>query len=85
MGRVEGYKMLKQKYIQLIIVVLILILLGLVVNIVVTLRLTAAITSEPCTAVPKGFVFNYPDCANKLLESMNVSDIKIESRSSLQG
>ena len=69
-----------------------LILIAVTVNIVLTLglmlsgaRCKPAGSALPCGAVPIGFVAEYPECADRLVESMNITNVHIrrfeESRS----
>ena len=69
-----------------------LILIAVALNIVLTLslilsgaRCKPADSALPCAAVPIGFVAEYPQCADRLVESLNITNVRIrrldESRS----
>jgi len=69
-----------------------LVLIAVTVNIVLTLGLILsgaqckpADSALPCEAVPISFVAEYPECADRLVESMNITNVHIrpfnESRS----
>ena len=63
-----------------IMVLLGLILVGVVGNIVLTLRekpTTPTRPALPCQAIPTRYILEYPDCADKLLQVMNVTNVKI--------
>jgi len=72
-------KMTSQKKLLVCIVLL------LVINILVTARLALGLgrlksyqrESLPCQAVPIRFVMDEPECTNKLLRVMNVSNVHI--------
>ena len=34
--------------------------------------------SPPCAAIPRRFVMDHPECADKLLRSMNVTNVRIQ-------
>ena len=38
--------------------------------------------SLPCEAIPIKFALDHPDCANRLLEAMNVTNVKVLPRNS---
>ena len=63
----------------------------LAVNVILTCLLFSKLTIEcqcsakkslSCEAMPMKFAFDYPDCANKLLEAMNVTNVKVLSLNS---
>ena len=73
-------------------VIPVLILIAVTVNIVLTLSLILsgpgckpADSALPCGAVPIDFVAEYPECADRLVDSMNITNVHIkrfdESRS----
>jgi len=71
---------LKQKGFVLIVILLALILTGLVADIVITIKAipsTPARPSLPCAAIPTRYVMEYPECADKLLQAMNVTNVRI--------
>jgi len=82
----------RQSTLALILSVLVLILLGLVVDVVMTHRLSAAVRSTPacpapprqlaCPALPLRFIADHPICADKLLRSMNVTNVRVLPRAS---
>jgi len=65
----------------LVIVLLWIVLAALAANIVMTLKFRSEqdAASLPCAAIPTRFVMEYPDCADKLLRSMNVTKLQIRS------
>ena len=72
----------------LVVVLLILILMGVAANIITTIRTvpcTSVKQSLPCTAIPTQYVLEYPECADKLLRAMNVTNVRILSRSNVSG
>ena len=77
---------MKQKEIGLIIVLLVLILIGIGADIIITIRTvpsTPAKASLPCAAIPTRYVMEYPECADRLLRAMNVTNVRILSPGSL--
>jgi len=73
---------LKHKVFVLITVLLVLILIGIVVDIVITHRATSATpvkSSLPCQAIPLRYISEYPECADKLLEALNITNVHIAS------
>ena len=77
---------MKQKQSVLIIVLLILILMGVMADIIITVRTapsTPAKPSLPCAAIPTRYVLEYPECADRLLRAMNVTNVRILPRGSL--
>lgn len=71
-------------------VVLILVCLLMVANLLVAIQLLAharQATSQampqnalPCPAIPTRFVLDDPQCADKLLRAMNVTDVRVLSK-----
>ena len=77
---------MKQKGFVLIVILLVLILIGIVVDIVITIRAmsaTPARSSLPCQAIPTRYVLEYPECADKLLRVMNITNVHIASAENL--
>jgi hypothetical protein len=70
-----------------ILALLVLTLLGLLVNSLLTAHVNAKLeamamsrggsSALPCAAVPTRFVLEEPACAQKLLESMNVTNVRV--------
>ena len=61
-------------------VLLVLILVGVVVNIVLTIGEKPSLPTRPalpCQAIPTRYILEYPECADKLLQVMNVTNVKI--------
>ena len=76
---------MKRKNERLQRVIPLLILIAVTVNIVLTLGLMLpgtqckpAGSTLPCGAVPIGFVAEYPECADRLVESMNITNVHIK-------
>jgi len=67
----------------------------LLANLVMTVKLSNEIKelapdirqrrSLPCESMPVRFAMDNPDCANRLLEAMNVTNVRILPRGSLSG
>ena len=79
---------MKQKTTVVIMALLSLILIGLVVDIIITVRTVpgeSAKQSLPCAAIPTRYVLEYPECADKLLRAMNVTNVRILSRGNTSG
>ena len=73
---------MKQKGFVLITVLLVLILIGIVVDIVITHRAISTMparSSLPCQAIPLRYISEYPDCADKLLQALNITNVHIAS------
>ena len=73
---------MKPKRIGLIVILLVLILAGIVADIVITIKAipsTPARPSLPCAAIPTRYVMEYPECADKFLQAMNVTNVRIWS------
>ena len=63
----------------------ILLVLVLMVNIVVRLSVpTNPKQPSQCLAIPMKFAMEYPDCANKLLEAANLTNIHIVTPGTLE-
>ena len=65
----------------LAIVLLWIVLVGVAANLGMTLKCRSkqeAGPSLPCAAIPTRFVMEHPDCADKLLMSMNVTNVRVE-------
>ena len=72
---------MKMNSTTVIIALLLLILCAVVVDIAITRKLATADATEPalpCAAVPTRFVVEHPECAQTLLESMNVTNVRIQ-------
>jgi hypothetical protein len=61
---------------RMIIVLLVMVLLVVVADIAIRL-LPPAKQQSRCLAVPTKFIMEYPDCANRLLEAMNITNVKV--------
>ena len=69
---------------------IILILMILIVDLVFTIRLSAEVKSTisdiqtdkslPCAAVPTKYIYEEPECADKLLKAMNVTNVRVLTR-----
>ncbi len=67
----------------LILILSVLILVGVVANMVTTLKLASGLSgapprSLPCAAVPTRLILEDPVCAQKLLDAMNVTNVRIQ-------
>ena len=74
---------MEQKVIRWHIVLLILLLVIMTVNIVITIRShsnDACVPSLPCSAIPTRFVLEHPDCADKLIKALNLTNVHIVTR-----
>jgi hypothetical protein len=70
-----------------ILALLLLLILGLLANALLTARVMTELkalamtrgvsASLPCPAIPTRFVLEEPACAQKLLESMNVTNVRV--------
>ena len=76
----------KSKWIALLMV---LILTGLFINAIMTARLNSRLDIValciqkkhlPCAAIPTRYVMDEPECADKLLRAMNVTNVRILPR-----
>ena len=73
---------MKQKRFVSIVILLVLILFGVVADIMISLMAIPSMparSSLPCAAIPTRYVMEYPDCADKLLRVMNVTNVRIRS------
>jgi len=80
----------KQSFCMLLIVCL---LVVVVVDLVVTMRLAVDMQVSapqvcmqpalPCGAIPTRFVLEEPECADKLLKSMNVTNVRVQPSQAL--
>jgi len=71
---------LRRKEIVLIVLLLVLVLIGVGADIVITFKAkppTPVRSSLPCAAIPTRYVMEYPECADKLLQAMNVTNVRI--------
>ena len=68
-----------------VVVLLMLILVALVVNVVIMIRLVQTKASKPCLSIPTRFILEYPECAEKLVQAANVSNVRIVSLWALDG
>ena len=68
-----------------VMVLLTLVLAALIVNAVIMLRLVRARASKPCLAIPTRFILEYPECAEKLVQAANVSNVRIVLPGELDG
>ena len=69
--------MLKKEKSKWIIALLILVLATLIINTVLMLESTHPRTSKPCLTIPRQFLFDEPECVDKLLASMNMTNIHV--------
>ena len=66
----------------LTIVLLWIVLAAVAANTVMTLKPRSSQSCDaslPCAAIPTRFVVEHPDCADKLLRSMNVTNVRVRS------
>ena len=64
----------------LLILLLLLVLVGGTANVMVMLKLgppRSCIAVPPYAAIPRRFVMEHPDCADELLRSMNVTNVRV--------
>ena len=79
---------MKKKYMLLLIMVGILLVVNVILTSVLLSRPAEQVQcpvksrSLPCEAMPIKFALDNPDCANKLLESMNVTNVNILPKNS---
>jgi len=66
-----------KKYAKWIILLFALLVIVSAFNVWVVWKLTQLRASEPHLSIPTNFILDYPDCANKLLGSMNISNVRI--------
>ena len=79
---------MKEKQTLWMMVLLVLVLIGVAADILLTLRTqpaSRARPSLPCAAIPTRYILQYPDCADRLLRAMNVTNVRILPRSNLSG
>ncbi len=70
------------------------ILLVVVVNVLYTIRLSAEVKAKiaevqkdkslPCAAIPTRYILEEPECADKLLQAMNVTNVRVVARGELE-
>jgi hypothetical protein len=80
----------KRQNLRLIRLGIILILMILIVDLVFTIKLSTEVKSTitdiqkdkllPCAAVPTKYIYEEPECADKLLRAMNVTRVRILSK-----
>ena len=68
-----------------VMVLLVLVLVALIVNAVVMFRFARPRASKPCLAIPTRFILEYLECAEKLVEAANVSNVRIVSHRTVDG
>ena len=68
---------MNEKKSRWVIGLLVLVLILLAVNISVTLKSLNLRQSKACPNMPIKFAVEYPDCANRLLEAMNITNVKV--------
>ena len=79
---------MKKKYMLLLMVAGILLVVNMILTSLVLSRPVGQVLcpakskSLPCEAMPIKFALNNPGCANKLLEAMNVTNVKILPKNS---
>lgn len=69
---------------------MLLILIGVVINMALTIRLSVEVKvkiaevqqdkSLPCAAIPTRYILQEPECADKLLRAMNVTNVRVVVR-----
>ena len=69
--------MFKKRRFKWTTLLLLLILAVSIVNIVLTLDLIHSETSKPYIVIPRQFVLDEPQCADKLLASMNITNVHV--------
>jgi len=72
---------MSDKDVRVLKILLIMILFSMEVNILLTLGCRPPAPEReplPCQAIPVQFVARHPDCADKLLQSMNISNVHVE-------
>ena len=79
---------MKNKAPRWIVLLLLLVLSSLVANIVMTVKLFSKVDDVavclnkkalPCAAIPTRYILQEPECADKLLKAMNVTNVHILS------
>ena len=71
---------MKRKETVWIVILLVLILAGVIADVLLQLRHEPNQAAKPalaCQAIPTRYILEYPDCADKLLRVMNVSNVRI--------
>ena len=66
----------------LTIVLLWIVLAAVAANTVMTLKSRSSQSCDaslPCAAIPTRFVMEHPDCADKLIRAMNVTNVRVRS------
>ena len=71
--------MLNIKKSKWVIILLVLVLVALIVTAVLMSRFMQSMASKPCLAIPTRFILEYPECAEKLVQAANVSNVRIVS------
>ena len=75
---------MNEKRIRLIVILLIVILIAVVADITIRVLPSAKPKQQSrCLAVPTRFIMEYPDCANKLVQAANLTNIRIVSPGTL--
>lgn len=69
---------------KLVTVLVVLVLGMLIINAMILLRFGRSRASKPCLTVPTRFILEYPDCAEKLVQAANVSNVRIVSLGALE-
>ena len=62
------------------VLLLVLILIGIMIDIGITFKTKPSAPARPllpCQAIPIRYVMEYPECADKLLQAMNVTNVRI--------
>jgi hypothetical protein len=76
---------MNEKRIRLIVILLIVILLAVVADITIRILPSAKAKQQSrFLAVPTKFIMEYPDCANKLVQAANLTNIRIVSTKTLE-
>ncbi len=69
---------MNEKRIRLIVILLIVILIAVVADITIRVLPSAKPKQRSrCLAIPTRFIMEYPDCANKLVQAANLTNIHI--------
>ena len=71
--------MLNRKKSKGVIVLLVLVLVALIVSAVLMSRFMQSMASKPCLTIPTRFILENPECAEKLIQAANVSNVRIVS------
>ena len=76
---------MNEKRIRLIVILLIVILLAVVADITIRILPPAKAKQQPqCLAVPTSFIMEHPDCADKLVQAANLTNVRIVSPKTLE-